>query len=149
MSDSLQPHGFCQALLSMGVSRPEHWSGLPCPPPGDLPDPWIKARSPASRKASSFRGKESTCKAGDTGDGGLIPGPGRSAEEEMATHSNILARRIPRDRGAWQATVQRVTKGRTGLTEHSPSAGKHRSNRSRVTWSLVLTLLLPHPMILS
>ena len=29
-----------------------------------------------------------------------------SLEEEMATHSSILAWRIPMDRGAWQATVQ-------------------------------------------
>ena len=28
-----------QAPLSMGFSREEYWSGLPCPPPGDLPDP--------------------------------------------------------------------------------------------------------------
>ena len=28
-----------QAPLSMGFSRHEYWSGLPCPPPGDLPDP--------------------------------------------------------------------------------------------------------------
>ena len=27
----------CQAPLSMGFSRQEHWRGLPCPPPGDLP----------------------------------------------------------------------------------------------------------------
>ena len=27
-----------QAPLSMGFSRQEHWSGLPRPPPGDLPD---------------------------------------------------------------------------------------------------------------
>ena len=26
----------------MGFSRQEYWSGLPCPPPGDLPDPEIK-----------------------------------------------------------------------------------------------------------
>ena len=32
----------CQAPLSMGFSRPEYWSGLPCPPPGDLPNPGIK-----------------------------------------------------------------------------------------------------------
>ena len=32
----------CQAPLSMGFSRQEYWSGLPCPPPGDLPDPGIK-----------------------------------------------------------------------------------------------------------
>uniref|UniRef100_A0ABI0P461 X-ray repair cross complementing 6 n=1 Tax=Bos taurus TaxID=9913 RepID=A0ABI0P461_BOVIN len=28
-----------QGPLSVGLSRQEHWSGLPCPPPGDLPDP--------------------------------------------------------------------------------------------------------------
>jgi len=29
----------------MGFSRQEYWSGLPCPPPGDLPDAGIKALS--------------------------------------------------------------------------------------------------------
>ena len=37
-----------QALLSMRFSRQEYWSGLPFPPPGDLPDPEIKPLSPAS-----------------------------------------------------------------------------------------------------
>ena len=37
-----------QAPLSTEFSRPEYWSGLPCPPPGDLPNPGIKSRSPAS-----------------------------------------------------------------------------------------------------
>ena len=31
-----------QAPLSMGFSRQEHWSGLPCSPPGDLPDTGIE-----------------------------------------------------------------------------------------------------------
>ena len=31
-----------QSPLSMGFSRQEYWSGLPCPPPGDLPDPGIE-----------------------------------------------------------------------------------------------------------
>ena len=31
--------------LSVGFSRPEYWSGLPFPPPGDLPDPGIKLTS--------------------------------------------------------------------------------------------------------
>ena len=30
------------ALLSMGFSRQEYWSGLPCPPPGDFPNPGIE-----------------------------------------------------------------------------------------------------------
>ena len=36
-----------QAPLSMGFSRQEYWSGLPCPSPGDLPDPGIEPTSPA------------------------------------------------------------------------------------------------------
>ena len=32
-----------QAPLSMGFSRQEYWSGLPCPPPGDLPYPGIES----------------------------------------------------------------------------------------------------------
>ena len=34
-----------QAPLSMGISRQEYWGGLPCPPPGDLPDPGIEPLS--------------------------------------------------------------------------------------------------------
>ena len=37
----------CKAPLSMGFSRQEYWSGLPCPPPGDLPDTGIEPGSPA------------------------------------------------------------------------------------------------------
>ena len=37
-----------QAPLSMGFSRHKYWSGLPCPPPGDLPDPGIEPVSPVS-----------------------------------------------------------------------------------------------------
>ena len=36
----------CQAPLSMGFSRQEYWSGLPLPPPGDVPNiPWFKLAS--------------------------------------------------------------------------------------------------------
>ena len=35
----------CQPPLSMGFSRHEYWSGLPCPPSGDLPDPGIEPKS--------------------------------------------------------------------------------------------------------
>jgi len=37
-----------QAPLSMQFSRQEYWSGLPFPPPGDLPNPGIKPVSPTS-----------------------------------------------------------------------------------------------------
>ena len=38
-------------------------------------------------------------------------------EKEMATHSSVLAWGIPMDRGAWQATVHRVTKSWTRLKQ--------------------------------
>ena len=34
-----------QVSLSMGLSRQEYWSGLPCPSPGDLPNPGIEPAS--------------------------------------------------------------------------------------------------------
>ena len=37
-------------------------------------------------------------------------------EEGIATHSSVLAGRIPMDRGAWWATVHGVTKGQTRLS---------------------------------
>ena len=43
VSDSATPWTVaCQAPLSVGFSRQEHWSGLPFPSPGDLPDSGIK-----------------------------------------------------------------------------------------------------------
>ena len=38
------PH---QISLSMRFSRQEYWSGLPCLPPGDVPNPGIEPTSPA------------------------------------------------------------------------------------------------------
>ena len=43
-----------QAPLSMGFSTQEYWSGLPCPPPGNLPDPGIKPAAPALQADFSF-----------------------------------------------------------------------------------------------
>ena len=44
---TLQPHGLQRArLLGLwGCSRQEYWSGLPCPPPGDLPNPGMEPAS--------------------------------------------------------------------------------------------------------
>ena len=65
-------------------------------------------------------GKESTCNAGDLAS---IPGLGRSLgredplEEGMATHSSILAWRIPVDKGSWRATLHSVAKSQTRLSD--------------------------------
>ena len=53
--------------------------------------------------------KNSPANAGDVRDTDSIPGSGRSPEGGHVTHSGILAWRIPMDRGAWRATVHRVT----------------------------------------
>ena len=42
-------------------------------------------------------------------------GPEDPVEEGMATHSSVLAWRIPMDRGAWRATVHRVAESQTRL----------------------------------
>ena len=52
------PH---QAPLFMGFFRQESWSGLPCPPPGDLPNPGIEPMSSALQADSSPSGPPGTC----------------------------------------------------------------------------------------
>ena len=112
-----------QALLSTGVSRQEYCTGLPCPHPGDLPNPGIEPASLALQVDSlllSHWGSPWICylikqmylalasqvalvvrntpaNAGDTGDMSVIPGRSRKdpLDEGMATHSSILAWRTP------------------------------------------------------
>ena len=43
-----------QAPLSMGFPGQEYWSGLPCPPPGDRPHPWMETICPAALQADSL-----------------------------------------------------------------------------------------------
>ena len=43
-----------QAPVSMGFSRQEYWSGLPCPPPGDLPDPELNQQPSVSYTSKRF-----------------------------------------------------------------------------------------------
>ena len=45
-SDCVWHHGLYRVPLSMGFSRQEYWSRLPCPSPGDLPNPGIELSSP-------------------------------------------------------------------------------------------------------
>ena len=58
-----------QAPLSMEFSRKEYWDGVPCPLPGDLPNPGIKSRSPALQEDSLL--SESPGKPRNTGVGSL------------------------------------------------------------------------------
>ena len=53
--------------------------------------------------------------AGDGKRSGSVPGSGRSLEEGMATHSSVLAWRIPWTEETGRATVRRVAESRTLL----------------------------------
>ena len=60
--------------MSMGFSRQEYWSGLPFPPPGDLPDPGIKPAVPALQADSL-----------------LLESPGKSPEShDSAEHFHLF-----------------------------------------------------------
>ena len=70
-------------IQSMEFSRPEHWSGLPFPFPGDLPNPRIKPRSLALQVDSlpaeppgkpQNTGVSSLSSPGDLLDPGIEPG---------------------------------------------------------------------------
>ena len=61
--------------------------------------------------------KKEEASAFDVGDLGSNPGLGGPLEEGVATHSSILAWRIPMDRGAWRATVRGISKSRTRLSD--------------------------------
>ena len=58
MSDSLDPMDCSPPGSSVHrISRQEYWSGLPCPRPGDLPEPGIKPASPANSLITEPPGK--------------------------------------------------------------------------------------------
>ena len=72
----------CQASLSMEFSRQEYWSGLPCPPPGDLPNPGMEIRSPASQ-VDSLPTKS-------PGKPNLVASPNPSGSSSRHRHVQIL-----------------------------------------------------------
>ena len=51
----------CQALLPVGFSRQEYWSGLPFPSPGNLPNPGTEPGSPALQADSCLITLTQTC----------------------------------------------------------------------------------------
>ena len=64
----------CQAPLSMEFSRQEYWSGLPCPPSRDLPNPGIEPRSPALEASSLPCGSQGKPKCTGVGNLTLLQG---------------------------------------------------------------------------
>ena len=91
-----------KALLFMRFPRQEYWSGLPCPPPGELPNPGIEPTFPAasalqmgslllaSMVAQLVKNPPAMWESWVRSLGWEDP-----LEEGKATHSGILAWRIP------------------------------------------------------
>ena len=68
--------------------------------------------------------KESACNAGDAGDMGRIPGLGRSLGVGNGNSLQYSCLENPMDRGAWQATIHRVTQSWTRLKQCSINTHK-------------------------
>ena len=102
-------------LCPWGFSRQEYWSGLPCPPPGDLPNPGITSRSPALQ-ADSLLSKPPR-KPKNTGMGSLSLLQGNFLTQElnrgllhcwqMWSQMLSLRNRIPSPRGP--GTLHQIT----------------------------------------
>ena len=61
----------------------------------------------------------------------------------MATHSSILAWKIPMDRGAWWAAVRGVVKSRTQLSDFPFTFHSHALEKEMATHSSVLAWRIP------
>ena len=97
----------CQAPLSIGFSRQEYWSRLPCPPQGDLPDPGIKPTSFTSPAlADGFFTTSTTWEAQRLNSQVHLLEPNETTMSSVSTVSEIL------DQTLWE--LQRRT--REGLT---------------------------------
>ena len=142
-----------QAPLSKGFSGQEYWSGLPCPPPGDLPPAEAKAASPgppalgggfftepAEYKQQDFpRGpavKGPHCDAADAGNrsGNQAPTrcraakPVRHATEPVATRHNRSS--CLHDREAARRSKTRCSQVNTKLKKKKANSFGQPSNRS-------------------
>ena len=132
-----------QAPLSLGFSRQESWSGLPCPPPGNLPDPGIEPTSlmsPASGPTwgvqsqpytalylghtlwgfpGGVSGGESTCQHRRCEKHMFGPWVGKISWSRKWKPLQCSFLGNPMDRGIWWAIVHVITNSQTQLSTHS------------------------------
>ena len=99
-----------QAPLSMGISRQEYWSGLPCPPPRCLPNSGME---PVCLMSAALAGRSVTASATwDTNAEGAdsISGSGRSSGGGQGYPLQHSCLGNPMDRGAWRTTAHGLAK---------------------------------------
>ena len=127
-AESLQCVWLFVTLWTWTVACWEYWGVLPCPPPGDLPDPVIK---PMSLMFPALAGRFFTTSAtweapykvslneGASGDAGSIPESERFPGEENGNPLQYSCLENPMDRGAWWTKVHGVTKSQTRMKQLS------------------------------
>ena len=113
-----------QAPLSMGFPRQEHWSGLPFPSSGDLPDPGIKSTSLAWQVDS-------------------LPLPRLPTGESHGTLLQHSCLENPMDGGAWWAAVHGVAGSRTRLSDFTFTFHFYALEKDMATHSSVLAWRIP------
>ena len=141
-----------QALLSIEFSRQEYWSGFPCPPPEDLPNPGIE---PLSLTPLALAGRfcttappgkyHITCTINSrpfylkhlwtfdiaaTSISGFGEGNGTPLQYSCLEN--------PMDKGAWYAAVRGVAQSRTRLSEFTFTFHFHALEKEMATHSSVL-----------
>ena len=122
------------APLTMGFSRQEYWTGLPCPSPGDLPDPGIEPVSPALQVNSlplSYREGRGPQEApmGLPGKGKSFPSFGGpelscSISHKPHSHSQPDPNRFGRDR-LFSAVARGAPEDLAGLPEYLRRTSKY------------------------
>ena len=117
-----------QVHLSLGFSRQDYWSGLPCPSPGHLPNQWwnpclLHLLHWQAGSQVALMVKNPPADAGDLRDTDSSPRWGRSPGERTGNPLQYSFLDNPMDREAWQAIAHRIVKSQTWLkrlsTQHS------------------------------
>ena len=117
----------CQAPLSVEFSRQQNWKGLPCPPPGHLPDPGIEPTSPAlAGRLAEHQGSPKNWKGGHNSVhsnflgvcmGDSLISPAEAAESPLAGFATLPAvgpsvRLSGRMSGPWALDLEKARQAR-------------------------------------
>ena len=123
-----------QAPLSTGFSRPEYWSGLPFPSPGDLPNPGIEPMSPAFPALASIF---STTEPPGKPQIGAYPWNILSQETFSVTHLPLNLEHTEKPHALPPSTIFLINVYRLG---RSPGEGKGYTHSSILTWRIPWTI---------